>query len=91
MKLFELTRTTDVEKVQRVRAKAFDAVDKLFFNLDHTLRAGEDSLLRKLVRDGNVPAAVVKPVEAALAELGHALVALHNDVMKPKKDTDEAT
>jgi hypothetical protein len=84
-KLQALAEAENVDPVHHSRAKAFDATDKLFFNFAHALSTGEDSIMKKLVRDGMIPAAQVKPVETAIAELGHALIALQNNVMKPKK------
>jgi hypothetical protein len=88
-KLKALTEVNNVDPVQHARAKAFDASDKLFFNFAHALNTGEDSILKKLVRDGMVPVTQIKPVEVAMAELGHALIALQKSVMNPKKKDEE--
>lgn len=86
-----LDEADNVDPVHHSRAKAFDASDKLFFNFAHTLSTGETSILKKLVRDGMVPVEQIKPVEQAIAELGHALIALQKAVMKPAtKDVKEA-
>lgn len=84
-----LDEADNVDPVHHSRAKAFDATDKLFFNFAHTISTGEDSILKKLVRDGMVPVEQIKPVEKAIAELGHALIALQKAVMKPAETKKE--
>lgn len=74
------------DKIEYLRAKIFDHCDKLFYNFDYAIRSGIDSALQKLVRDGNISPELTAPVENAIVELGHAIIALEKVIMRPEEN-----